>query len=53
MAKYRVVCYMRVDVEPEIEELFDSIVDAEEEVDNISDMFPDNIYEIEEVEDDE
>lgn len=49
--KYRVVSYMRIDVEPEADQLFDNIEDAKAEQENLSNMQVENIYMIEEVHD--
>ncbi len=49
--KYRVACWIRVDVEPEADMLFDSPEEAEGDLDQCQMMQPENRYEIEEVED--
>ncbi len=49
--KYRVVCYMRVDVEVDEDTLYDSAEAAQGDVDSQSLMQPENIFMIEEVND--
>jgi hypothetical protein len=49
--KYRVVCFMRVDTEPE-GELF-SLEEAKADVRNMQVMMPENYYTIEKVEDED
>ena len=49
--KYRVVCYMRVDVEVAEDTIYDDVSDAQSDVDSQSLMQPENIFMIEEVND--
>lgn len=49
--KYKVVCYMRIDCDEEVETLHDDPSDAESEKEHCELMQPENIYVVEEVED--
>lgn len=49
--KYRIVCYTRIDPEPEDELWFDSLEEAQADLEQSRFLQPENIYKLEEIED--
>ena len=47
--KYRIVCYIPVEADPDSEEIYDTIEDAEKDIESLELMQPENIYRVEEM----